>query len=470
MHRRQFVAGAGAALSVAAARVSRARIPPDEAWARAADIAGRVKAPTFAGRVFDITMFGAQADGTTLNTAAIARAIAECTRAGGGRVRVPAGTFLTGAVHLKSNVELHLSEGATLKFDTNPSSYPIVFTRWEGMELMNYSPLIYAFQERNIAITGKGTLDGQGSAEHWWPWKGPWGGTTAYGWKEGMADQRPARRKLFDMAEAGIAVKDRVFGQGSMLRPPFIQPYLCENVLIADVRVRNSPFWNIHPVLCKNVTLRGVDIFGHGPNNDGVDPESVDHMLIEDCSFDTGDDCIAVNSGRNADGRRLATPSQNILIRNCRMKEGHGGVVVGSQISGGARWVFAENCRMDSPDLWYAIRFKNNALRGGLLEHFYYRDLEVGRVGRAAITCDFNYEEGANGPFIPRLENVVVERLRVRNAVRVLDSQGLPQAPVNDITIRDCEFGGVTQPSIIKYTREVRLEKVRVNQRLVQTI
>ena len=470
MHRREFVAGATAALTVAAARASRAGIPSDEAWARAADIARKVQAPTFASRVFDISKFGAKADGTTLNTAAIAATIAECARAGGGRVLVPAGTFLTGAIHLKSNVELHVSEGATLKFDTNPSSYPIVFTRWEGMELMNYSPLIYACREKNIGITGKGTLDGQGSAEHWWAWKGPWGGTTAYGWKEGMADQRPARKKLFDMAEAGVPVKERIFGEGSMLRPPFIQPYLCENVLIADVHVRNSPFWNIHPVLCKNVTLRGVDIFGHGPNNDGVDPESVDHMLIEDCSFDTGDDCIAVNSGRNADGRRLATPSQNILIRNCRMKEGHGGVVVGSQISGGARWVFAENCRMDSPDLWYAIRFKNNALRGGLLEHFYYRDLDVGQVGRAAITCDFNYEEGANGPFIPELRNVVVERLRVKNAVRVLDSQGLPQAPVSDITIRDCEFGGVTQPSIIKYTREVKLEKVRVNQRLVEKL
>jgi hypothetical protein len=158
------------------------------------------------------------------------------------------------------------------------------------------------------------------------------------------------------------------------------------------------------------------------------------------------------------------------MIRNCRMKEGHGGVVVGSQISGGARWVFAENCRMDSPDLWYAIRFKNNALRGGLLENFYYRDLDVGQVGRAAITADFNYEEGANGAFFPQLRNVVVERLRVKQAVRVLDSQGLPQAPVNDITIRDCEFGGVTQPSIIRHTREVKLEKVRVNDKLVQEL
>jgi polygalacturonase len=223
-------------------------------------------------------------------------------------------------------------------------------------------------------------------------------------------------------------------------------------------------------VLCRNIILRGVDIFGHGPNNDGVDPESVDHMLIENCSFDTGDDCIAVNSGRNADGRRLNTPSQNILVRNCRMKEGHGGVVVGSQISGGARWLFAENCQMDSPDLWYAIRFKNNALRGGLLENFYYRDIDVGQVGRAAITCDFNYEEGPNGPFLPQLRNVVVERLRVKSAVRVLDSQGIPQASVGDITLRDCEFNGVTQPSIVKYTRSVKLEQVRVNNQLVQEL
>jgi polygalacturonase len=469
--RREIVGGVGTAtLALPFIQTARAATDSREAWQRAADIARNVKPPTFPDRVFDIRNSGAVPDGKTLATTAIAKAIGECAGAGGGRVLVPAGEFLTGAVHLLSNVELHIAEGATLRFDTNPASYPIVFTRWEGMELMNYSPLIYARRQKNIAITGKGTLDGQGSEHHWWSWKGKWGGTTPYGWKEGMPNQLPARKALFHMAEDAVPVEKRVFGDGHYLRPPFIQPYECENVLIADVRVRNSPFWNIHPVLCRNITLRGVDVFGHGPNNDGVDPESVDHMLIEDCSFDTGDDCIAVNSGRNADGRRLNVPSQNILVRNCRMKEGHGGVVVGSQISGGARWVFAENCQMVSPDLWYAIRFKNNALRGGLLENFYYRDIDVGQVGRAAITCDFNYEEGANGAFTPQLRNVVVERLRVKNAVRVLDSQGLPKAPVNDITLRDCTFDGVTQPSIIKHTRTVNLDKVRVNQKLVQQL
>ena len=399
---------------------------------RAADIARNVRPPTFPDRVFDITKFGAiagwrhpqherhrQGD----------RCLRECrrrTRAGAAPAR-----FLTGAIHLKSNVELHVSDGATLLFDTNPSSYPIVFTRWEGMEL-------HELLAADLRVRAEEHRDHRQRHARWPGQRAelvaverPMGrhGRLRLEGRHARPAFRPAKR-LFDMAEAGVPVEKRVFGDGSLLRPPFIQPYDCENVLIEGVRVRNSPFWNIHPVLCRNVTLRGVDVFGHGPNNDGVDPESVDHMLIEDCSFDTGDDCIAVNSGRNADGRRLATPSQNILMRNCRMQEGHGGVVVGSQISGGARWVFAENCHMDSPNLWYAIRFKNNALRGGLLENFYYRDIDVGQVGRAAITCDFNYEEGANGPFIPQLRNVVVERLRVKNAIRVLDSQGLPQAPV----------------------------------------
>ncbi len=470
-NRREFLAASGlAAASLLTTRLASARTSTEEAWDRAADIARNVRAPVFPDRVFDITKFGARGDASALDTAAIARAIDACAAAGGGRVQVPPGRYLTGAIHLKSNVELNVVTGATLLFDPDPARYPIVFTRWEGIELMNYSPLVYAYRQKNIAITGGGTLDGQGSDKNWWAWKGPWGGKTPYGWQEGMPDQRVARKKLFQMAEDNVPVSERVFGDGHLLRPPFIQPYDCENVLIQGVHLRNSPFWNIHPVLCRNVILRHVSVFGHGPNNDGCDPESVDHLLIEHCSFDTGDDCIAVNSGRNADGRRLATPSQNILVRECRMREGHGGVVVGSQISGGARWVFAENCRMDSPDLWYAIRFKNNALRGGLLENFYYRDIDVGRVGRAAITCDFNYEEGARGAFTPRLRNVVVERLHVANAVRVLDSQGLPNAPVDDITLRDCSFEGVTQPSIVKHTRQVKLENVRVNDQRVREL
>jgi polygalacturonase len=285
-----------------------------------------------------------------------------------------------------------------------------------------------------------------------------------------MPNQRAARLVLAQMAEDNVPVAQRIFGDGHYLRPNLIQTYNCENVLIEGVKLRNAPCWNIHPVQCRNIIVRGVDVFGHGPNNDGCDPESVDHMLIEDCTFDTGDDCIAIKSGRNADGRRLAMPSQNILIRNCRMKDGHGGVVIGSEISGGVRWVFAEKCQMDSPDLWYALRFKNNAMRGGVLENIYARDISVGQVGKAVITCDFNYEEGAKGAFKPVLRHVVVERLTADHALRVLDSQGLPGAPVSDIVLRDCRFDGVTEASIVTHTNNLRLENVRVNGRRVDRL
>jgi len=430
-----------------------------EPWAKAADIARTVKPPVIPDRRFDITDFGAKGDGATLNTLAFAAAIQACAEAGGGQVVVPTGRFLTGAIHLRSNMDLHIDANATVLFSTDTRDYPIVFTRYEGLELMNYSPLIYAFGETNIAITGSGTLDGQGSNEHWWSWSGG----ERFGWKDGMPNQRAARLALAQMAEDNVPVEQRVFGDGHYLRPNLIQIYNCENVLIAGVKLRNSPCWNIHPVQCRNVIVRGVDVFGHGPNNDGCDPESVDLMLIEDCTFDTGDDCIAIKSGRNADGRRLARAAQNILIRGCRMKDGHGGVVIGSEISGGVRWVFAESCRMDSPDLWYALRFKNNAMRGGVLENIYARDISVGQVGKAVITCDFNYEEGANGAFKPVLRHVVIERLTADHALRVLDSQGLPGAPVSDIVLRNCRFDGVTEKSIVAQTDDLRLENVRVN-------
>src|SRR4051812_11564880 len=189
-NRRNFLQAAGAAAATLPfIRAARAGLDTREAWERAADIARNVKPPTFPDRVFDITKYGAVPGGAVPATAAIAKAIEACSKAGGGRVLVPTGEFLTGAVHLLSNVELHVSEGATLRFDTNPASYPIVFTRWEGMELMNYSPLVYARRQKNIAITGKGTLDGQGSEKNWWSWKGRWAGTTEYGWKEGMPNQ-----------------------------------------------------------------------------------------------------------------------------------------------------------------------------------------------------------------------------------------------------------------------------------------
>ena len=453
----------GAATGLAAC----AALPDGEGpWARADRIARTIRGPHIPPNDVDVTSFGAVGDGRTMNTKAFARAVEACAANGGGRIVVPAGRYLTGAIHLASNIELHVSDGAVILFSTDPADYPLVLTRYEGVELWNYSPLIYARGASNIAITGSGLLDGQASNEHWWPWCG----AERYGWEEGTGSQTPDRNALFEMAETGVPVSERVFGQGHYLRPCFVEFQNCDRVLVEGVRLNDSPFWNIHPVMSRDVTIRNVTVFGHGPNNDGCNPESVDRMLIEGCEFDTGDDCIAIKSGRNADGRRIATPARNILIRDCRMKAGHGGVVIGSEISGGVHHVFAENCYMSSPDLWYALRFKNNAMRGGVVEDIHVRDIEVGQVGRAAITCDFNYEEGADGPFTPVLRNLTVERLHVEQAGMVLDAQGLPGAPVRDITLRNCTFDGVEKASIVTHTHGLTLENVRVNGQQVSSL
>jgi hypothetical protein len=312
-------------------------------WGEVDAILARIAPPVFPDRVFQVTKYGAVGDGVRDCTAAFTAAIGACAAAGGGRVLVPEGRFLAGAIHLKSRVELHLSERATIVFSRDPRHYlPVVFSRWEGVELMNYSPLIYAFEQRDVAVTGKGTLDGQASDEYWWPWKSSKP-------ESGKPSQLPARTRLIEMGARGVPVGERVFGVDSFLRPNFIQPYRCQNVLIEGVTIVNSPMWEIHPVLCTNVTVRNVAINSHGPNNDGCDPESCRDVLIEGCTFDTGDDCIALKSGRNEDGRRLSVPTENVIVRNCVMKDGHGGVVIGSEVSGGARNIFAEKCRMDSP-------------------------------------------------------------------------------------------------------------------------
>ena len=448
-------------------RLSSDYAPADGPWELVMPrILSSIKRPSFPNKEFNITRFSAKPDGSTDCTSSFRRAIAECNRAGGGRVVVPAGVYLTGAIHLKSNVNLEVQEGATIKFSQNPKDYlPAVFSRWEGVELYNYSPFIYALDQRNVAITGRGTLDGQSNNEAWWPWNG----RANYGWKEGTPNARADRNALFAMAEKGVPVRERVFGEGHYLRPQFIQPYRCENVLIEGVTIVNSPMWEIHPVLCRNVTVEGVKINSHGPNNDGCDPESCTDVLIKNCHFDTGDDCIAIKSGRNADGRRLHAPSENIIVQGCEMKDGHGGVTVGSEISGGVRMVFAEKCQMDSPNLDHALRVKNNAMRGGLLEHLHFRDIQVGQVAHAVITIDFNYEEGAKGSFTPVVRDFNVDRVKSGKSKHALDVQGLPGAPVIDLRLANCTFDNVAEASIVKNVKNATFENVKINGKVVDS-
>lgn len=437
-----------------------------DAWAQVPQILARIKPPKFSKKDFLITKYGAKSGGADDCTDAIRKAIDECNKKGGGRVVVPAGEFLTGAIHLKSNVNLHVSKGATLKFSKDSRSFlPVVFTRWEGMECMNYSPFIYAFEQENIAVTGEGTLDGQSNESFWL-----WHGNAKYGWKEGMPNQKPDRAKLYEMMDKNVPIKDRVFGEGHYLRPQFVQPYRCKNVLIENLTIVNSPMWEIHPVLCENVTVKNLKINSHGPNNDGCDPESCKDVLIENCFFDTGDDCIAIKSGRNDDGRRINVPTENVIVRGCTMRDGHGGITIGSEISGGVRNVFGENCRMDSPNLDHALRVKNNATRGGLLENFYFRDITIGQVAHAVITIDFNYEEGAKGKYTPVMRNFVAENVKSGKSNYVLDAQGFENAPIYGIQIKNSTFDNVANGVMAANLKDTKLENVRVNGKLIKDI
>jgi polygalacturonase len=435
--------------SLALAQAPTADIPEQEKA-----ILARIHAPTFAARTFAITDHGAK-EGTDASSA-IAAAILACHQAGGGRVVIPKGTWLTGAIRLLSHVDLHVAEGATLKFDPDPRKYlPAVLTRFEGMELVNYSPLIHAEGQENIAVTGKGTLDGSADAKNWWTWKG---GKTA---KSG-ANQKADRDLLGRQTEQGVPAKERLYGEGHYLRPSFIEPHRCKNVLIEGVTIVNAPMWVLHPLLCENVTIRGVTVISHGPNNDGCDPESCRDVLIEGCLFDTGDDCIAVKSGRNDDGRRVGRPSEDIVVRRCVMKDGHGGVTMGSEVSGGICNVFVSDCAMDSPHLDRAFRFKSNAVRGGVIENIRFRDIRIGHVEKAVLGVEFDYEEGANGPHKPALRNVSIENVTVGSCGQVIGITGFPAATITGIRLSDCLFRGVRKANTVKDADAPVLERVKV--------
>ena len=439
-----------------------------------------IRVPQFAQKDYVITKFGAKTTNTAANNQkAIQKAIDKCSKKGGGRVIVPAGQkFLTAAIHLKSGVNLVVEEGAVLEFAFEPELYPIVPTRWEGLDCRNLSPLIYAYQAKDIAITGKGTIDGGGSNETWWPWCG----NVRFGMKEGgIAQNQGARARLLKQAEDGVPMDERSFGPKDGLRPQMVNFNQCEGILIEDVTLLRSPFWVIHPLLSKDITVRGVHINNNGPNGDGCDPESCDRVLIENCYFNTGDDCIAIKSGRNNDGREggqgkfAGTPSKNIIIRNCKFNNGHGGVVIGSEISGGCQNVFAENCEMDSPSLDRVLRIKTNSCRGGIIENINMRNITVGQCGEAVLKINTDYEprEVCCRGFYPTVRNVTMENVTCKKSkygVMIVGYQDPKLAyTVNNITVRNCQFDGVYNKPIhqIGLAQDVTYENLMINGSLV---
>jgi polygalacturonase len=316
---------------------------------------------------------------------------------------------------------------------------------------MNYSPLIYAYKQKNIAITGKGTLDGQGA--NWWGWK----------------NIREDRELLFKQGQDGVPVKKRQFG-GKTLRPNMIEPYLCKNILIEGITIRNGPFLHIHPVLSQNITVRNVRIDGIGPNNDGCDPESCKDVLIEGCYFNTGDDCIAIKSGRNNDGRRVNVPTENVIVRNCQMKAGHAGVAIGSEMTGGVRNVFTEDCTMDDPNLDRALRLKTNSVRGGFIENVYMRNVTVGQVKEAILYIFYFYGEGDKGSFVPIVRNINMENVTSKKSKYALFLKGYERSPMTDIRLKNCTLDNIQDPNLVEisYVKNLVLENVKINGKLVK--
>lgn len=425
----------------------------------------------FSNKQYNINDFGAVADAKTMNTAAFEKAIKACAENGGGKVIVPNGKYLTGAIHLQSNVNLHLEDKAEILFSINPKDYPMVHTSWEGTEVMNYSPLIYAKDKTNVAITGKGTLNGQANSTNWWVWSGG----KSYGWQKGIPSQNdPENREvLVDMAEKGVPVSERVFGEGRYLRPSFIEFFQCNTILVKDITIINAPFWILHPLKSNNIIIDGVTVNSHGPNNDGCDPEYSQNIIIKNCTFNTGDDCIAIKAGRDADGRRVAIPSKNIIVQNCKMIDGHGGVVIGSEISAGVNNVFVENCVMDSPNLDRVIRIKTNSRRGGVIEDVFVRNLEVGTVKECVLKLNmfYNVYGSQTGNFIPVIRNINLENINVKNGGKYsVWAEGYKESPVENITLKNVVIHRVDSLYKLKNVKNINFINTYINEKKVEPI
>ncbi len=447
-------------------------------WSEATKIVTNIKRVDFPDRAVSITDFGAKANNPDcLAHDAINRAILTVSREGGGTVVIPDSTYYTGPITMKSNVRLHLSDKALLKFSTDINLYfPAVPTRWEGVDCNNTHPLIYAYGETNIALTGKGKLDAQGSKETWWNR----GHIERRNRKVNPEDPNSreiiaSRTRLLEWGERGEPMHKRIFTAEDAMRPQFVNFVHCSVVLIEDVTLLNSPFWVLHPLLCNDIIVRGVTIDNHGPNGDGCDPESCRNVLIENCTFNTGDDCIAIKSGRNADGRKWNIPSENIVVRNCIMKDGHGGVVIGSEISGGYRNLYVENCKMDSPNLDRVIRIKTSNCRGGVIENIHVRNIEVGECREAVLRINLNYEarENCQRAFPPIVRNVSLENVTCKKSKYGMWFSGYDDVTnIYGIQLQDCHFSGVTtgENYIKGLVGDVKLRQVSINGKAIKEL
>ncbi len=417
-------------------------------WDDAEVILKNISAPRFPDVDYLITDYGAVGDGETDNFAFFKKAIKECNEQGGGRIIVPKGVFLVkGPIHLKSNVHLYLSEGAVLRFSAEPQYYlPMVLTKWEGCELYNYSPFIYAYQATNVAVTGSGTIDGQAA-----------GGFATWKTKQ-KADQLLLRQ----MGNDGVPVYERLFGEGHWLRPSMIQPFGCKNVLIEGVTILDSPFWVVHPVFCNNVIVRNINVNSWNTNNDGCDPDASTNVLIENCVFFTGDDGVAIKSGRDQDGWRVGQPTENVIVRDCDIKSIANGLCIGSEMSGGVRNIFMENCRVDSA--MSTIYFKSNLDRGGMIENVMVRNIHVKRAKGAVIRFESNYKGHRGNSYTPVFRHFYLENITCEKADNIgIYAEGIEGTPMEYLNFKNVEIKQAEVASHFRFVENVTFDKVLIN-------
>jgi polygalacturonase len=417
------------------------------AWADIAAPLASLAGPRIPDQVFPAASHGLLS-GYSDALPALRTAIETCHRAGGGRVLVPPGDYLLrGPLKLLSRVNLHLARGATLRFSGEPDDFlPPVFQRWEGTEVHSHSPLITAHQATDIAITGEGVIDGQGSRifASWQPL------------------QSPDQTRLRDFGRDRMPLDMRIFGAGTKLRPSLFQPIDCERVLLEGVTLRDSPFWVIHPTYCRHVIIRGVTVHSLNHNNDGCDPDSCTDVLIERCVFRTGDDCIAIKSGRDQDAWRVARPTERVLVRDCDFHSRINGLCIGSEMSGDVRHVFMENCRVH--DAFSALYLKTNNDRGGVIEDVFIKNIQVTRARAAVLRFDLAYKDRRDGPSPPALRRITASALHCSQADTYgLYFKGLPDHPVADISLNDVNIARCAEPLWRRHAENVHFANVLVN-------
>ncbi len=406
----------------------------------------KIEKPIIKEKEYIITDFGVSAGSDEVQTAKIQAALDNISENGGGKIIFPPGVYKTGALHLKTGVELNLqAEDTVLSFvnEDIKNNYPIVYSHWEATPCYNFSSLIYAIDSHDIAVTGKGIIDGGADSNHWWNWHHQ----VENAWSSNNADlQLEDRKKLRKMNIEGIPVEQRVFGNGHFLRPNSIQLIRCRRILLQGVTILNSPMWQLNPVMCESVTIDGMTLSSHGSNNDGCNPESCSGVHIKNCHFDTGDDCVSLKSGRDRDGIEANKPCEYVLIEDNDFMDGHGGIALGSEMSGGVRYVLAWKNRFTSPNLTYALRFKTNARRGGIVEKIALSDSVINNIHGAAVHGTMLYEDGRNGSNLPVFRDILIENIEAKGGDYGVFFEAFDETPITGLELRNIKINGVTTP------------------------